>query len=179
MGLCLHLTHETVSCHKKGKLISRRTTVNNEVRWSNKEEHDMLTRITTLTTYIHTITGTVARLPLAKGNEMVSDVQPLFFLLSCATIILQQLTHSVYPLLLIGRRSNPSTTNIRLNTGPSYQRLHPACCSLSCHNVKGKEQNSSACRCDVVVRGSSRRGNPGIRCDGSEGGVGGQKKLIM
>ena len=121
MGLCLHLTHETVSCYKKGKLVSRRSTVNNEVRRSNKEEHDMLTRITTLTTYIHT-TGTVARLPLAKGNEMVSDVQPLFFLLSCATIILQQLTQSVYPLLLTGRRSNPSTTNNELNTGPSYHK---------------------------------------------------------
>ena len=122
MGLCCHLTHETVSCYKKGKIITRRSSVNNEVRRSNKEEHDMLTRITTLTTYIHTITGTVARLPLAKGNEMVSDVQPLFFLSSCATIILQQLTRSVYPLLLIGRRSDPSTKNIQLNTGPSYQK---------------------------------------------------------
>ena len=120
MGLCLHLTHETVSCYKKGKLVSRRSTVNNEVRWSNKEEHDMFRKITTLTNYIHT--GTVARLPLAKGNDMVSDVQPLVFLLSCATIILQQLTQSVYPLLLIGRKFNPSTTNIQLNTGPNCHK---------------------------------------------------------
>ena len=120
MGLCCHLTHEMVSCYKKGKIITRRSSVNNEVRRSNKEEHDVFRRITTLTNYIHT--GTVARLPLAKGNEMVSDIQPLFFLSSRASVILQQLTQSVYPLLLTGRRSNPSTTNNELNTGPSHHK---------------------------------------------------------
>ena len=75
-----------------------------------KDEHDVLTEFTTLTYFIHTITGTVARLPLAKGNEMVSDVQPLFFLLSCATVTMQQLTHNLLP-LAIDRKKIQSWSN--------------------------------------------------------------------
>lgn len=144
--------------------------MDNKVR-RRKDEHDVLTEFTTLTYFIHTITGTVARLALVGEGELNGECPSTFVLSLVLCHCYNAVTNTIcYHLQLIGRRFNHGLTNIQPSTGPSYHKStsHK---SLSCHEDEGDKQQSRAWGCNVVP--GSTRGNPGIGCEGarSRGGT--------